>query len=162
MLGDEVELLLNRAGTIGTLQQVADVTQPVAPWDWATRQASSIVSAAMAVGQADQPHDRAEAVDATLADQIFSPAPGVGTDGAGLAEPPGRAAFDPAALLGGDVLIVGGEPPRLTLGMNSDLPKVLVEQPNYMAIPTRPRPGGRQTPAARSSRPWPPLRAHRG
>jgi hypothetical protein len=66
-------------------------------------------------------------MDATLANEVFGPAPGVGTDGAGLAEPPGRAPFDPATLLGGDVLIIGGEPPRLTLGMDGDLPKVLVE-----------------------------------
>ena len=44
------------------------------------------------------------------------PLAGMGADGVGALQPRGRAAFDPAALLGGDVLGVGVEPPRLTLG----------------------------------------------
>src|SRR5665811_1171384 len=90
------------------------------------------------MGQADQPHHHANTVNATLLQNAFRPAPGVSADRAGFVQPPGGAALNPAALLGNNVSGVGGESPRLVLGMNGDLPELLIEQPHDASIPACP------------------------
>ena len=94
----------------------------------------------MLVRQADQPHQHAHAGDTTLLQHGLGPASGVRADGMSLSQPPCRAAFDPAPLLGNDMAVVGGEASRLTLGVNRDLLQPLVEEPNGVPIPTRPHP----------------------
>ena len=122
MFGDELELLLSRRG-FRAFEQIADVTEPIGAVGLRHLAGLFDHSRWMAMRQADQTHHDADAMDATLPQNAFGPASGVDADGAGLVQPPGRAAFDPAALLGNDVPGVGGEASRLMLGMDGDLPE---------------------------------------
>ena len=160
MLGDELELLLLRGG-FRSFQQIADVAQPMGAVPLSHLTGLFDHFGGMAMRETDQPHHHAQGVNPPAIQDIFSPLAGVGTDGAGLVHPPGRAAFDPAALLGNDVTIIGGEASRLVLNVDGNLPKLRIKEPDDVPVPA-PRWSGRGTPAAPSNTPWPPPRGHHG
>ena len=88
--------------------------------------------------ETDEPHDDADGVDAALLKYSFSPTTHLRADDVGLAQPPDRAAFDPAALLRRDVLRSGGKASWLPLRVEGNLLQLPVEDPHHVPVPTSP------------------------